>query len=211
MFKTEGGPPPGVPRVREGLQTLSAAQELEDAGLHGKPRQAEISGRLRRTRIVRASAQALASRTRQLPAARGHMSPLVWTLRSRRDERRRRSANKQDKEGGVMAGEKIRIRMEAYDHEILDQSAVNLVEKAKETGPRSRDRFRSRLGSSATPSSARRTSTRSRASSSRSDAQAPDRHHRAHVQDGECDLERHDARRRSHHREGLTISRPVAS
>ena len=33
-----------------------------------------------------------------------------------------------------MAGEKIRIRMEAYDHEILDQSAVNLVEKAKETG-----------------------------------------------------------------------------
>ena len=33
-----------------------------------------------------------------------------------------------------MAGEKIRIRMEAYDHEILDQSAVILVEKAKETG-----------------------------------------------------------------------------
>jgi small subunit ribosomal protein S10 len=33
-----------------------------------------------------------------------------------------------------MAGEKIRIRMEAYDHEILDQSAVNLVEKARETG-----------------------------------------------------------------------------
>ncbi len=33
-----------------------------------------------------------------------------------------------------MAGERIRIRMEAYDHEILDQSAVNLVEKAKETG-----------------------------------------------------------------------------
>ncbi len=33
-----------------------------------------------------------------------------------------------------MAGEKIRIRMEAYDHEILDQSAINLVEKAKETG-----------------------------------------------------------------------------
>jgi small subunit ribosomal protein S10 len=33
-----------------------------------------------------------------------------------------------------MAGEKIRIRMEAYDHEILDQSAANLVEKAKEMG-----------------------------------------------------------------------------
>ena len=33
-----------------------------------------------------------------------------------------------------MISERIRIRMEAYDHEILDQSAVNLVEKAKETG-----------------------------------------------------------------------------
>jgi small subunit ribosomal protein S10 len=30
--------------------------------------------------------------------------------------------------------ERIRIRMEAYDHEILDQSAVELVMKAKETG-----------------------------------------------------------------------------
>jgi small subunit ribosomal protein S10 len=30
--------------------------------------------------------------------------------------------------------ERIRIRMEAYDHEILDQSAAELVNKAKETG-----------------------------------------------------------------------------
>ena len=30
--------------------------------------------------------------------------------------------------------ERIRIRMEAYDHEILDQSAVELVSKAKDTG-----------------------------------------------------------------------------
>ncbi len=30
--------------------------------------------------------------------------------------------------------ERIRIRMEAYDHEILDQSAKELVSKAKETG-----------------------------------------------------------------------------
>jgi small subunit ribosomal protein S10 len=30
--------------------------------------------------------------------------------------------------------ERIRIRMEAYDHELLDQSAVELVNKAKETG-----------------------------------------------------------------------------
>jgi len=30
--------------------------------------------------------------------------------------------------------ERIRIRMEAYDHEILDQSALELVNKAKGTG-----------------------------------------------------------------------------
>jgi small subunit ribosomal protein S10 len=29
---------------------------------------------------------------------------------------------------------KIRIRMEAYDHRILDQSAANIVETAKRTG-----------------------------------------------------------------------------
>ena len=33
-----------------------------------------------------------------------------------------------------MTGGRIRIRMEAYDHEILDQSAQELVNKAKETG-----------------------------------------------------------------------------
>ena len=30
--------------------------------------------------------------------------------------------------------DRIRIRMEAYDHEILDQSAIGLVEAAKATG-----------------------------------------------------------------------------
>jgi len=30
--------------------------------------------------------------------------------------------------------EKIRIRMEAYDHELLDQSATVIVERAKATG-----------------------------------------------------------------------------
>ena len=30
--------------------------------------------------------------------------------------------------------EKIRIRMEAYDHELLDQSAITIVERAKATG-----------------------------------------------------------------------------
>jgi small subunit ribosomal protein S10 len=32
--------------------------------------------------------------------------------------------------------EKIQIRMEAYDHETLDQSAVDIVETAKRTGAR---------------------------------------------------------------------------
>ena len=33
-----------------------------------------------------------------------------------------------------MTGEKIRIRMEAYEHRILDQSAAEIVETAKKTG-----------------------------------------------------------------------------
>lgn len=35
-----------------------------------------------------------------------------------------------------MAGQKVRIRMEAYDHEVLDQSALEIVETAKRTGAR---------------------------------------------------------------------------
>ena len=35
-----------------------------------------------------------------------------------------------------MTTEKIRIRMEAYDHRILDQSAAEIVETAKRTGAR---------------------------------------------------------------------------
>ena len=35
-----------------------------------------------------------------------------------------------------MSDEKIRIRMEAYDHRILDQSASDIVETAKRTGAR---------------------------------------------------------------------------
>ena len=33
-----------------------------------------------------------------------------------------------------MAGQKIRIRLKAYDHRILDQSAVQIVEAAERTG-----------------------------------------------------------------------------
>ncbi len=32
--------------------------------------------------------------------------------------------------------ERIRIRMEAYDHEILDKSALDIVDTAKQTGAR---------------------------------------------------------------------------
>ena len=35
-----------------------------------------------------------------------------------------------------MAIQKIRIRMEAYDHEVLDNAAVSIVEAAKRTGAR---------------------------------------------------------------------------
>ncbi|MGE0479713.1 MAG: 30S ribosomal protein S10 [Phycisphaerae bacterium] len=35
-----------------------------------------------------------------------------------------------------MAGERIRIRMEAYDHRALDSSALEIVDQAKRTGAR---------------------------------------------------------------------------
>lgn len=35
-----------------------------------------------------------------------------------------------------MVGDRIRIRMEAYDHRVLDQSAVEIVETSKRTGAR---------------------------------------------------------------------------
>jgi len=38
------------------------------------------------------------------------------------------------KEGNSMAKQKIRIRLKAFDHKILDQSAQKIVETAKKTG-----------------------------------------------------------------------------
>jgi len=35
-----------------------------------------------------------------------------------------------------MVGDRIRIRMEAYDHRVLDQSALEIVETSKRTGAR---------------------------------------------------------------------------
>ena len=48
--------------------------------------------------------------------------------------------------GGNMMSlkERIRIRLKAYDHRILDQSTTEIVDTAKRTGARSRDRFRCR-------------------------------------------------------------------
>jgi small subunit ribosomal protein S10 len=39
-----------------------------------------------------------------------------------------------EKEGICMAKQKIRIRLKAYDHRVLDQSAVKIVDTAKRTG-----------------------------------------------------------------------------
>ena len=41
-----------------------------------------------------------------------------------------------------MLNEKIRIRLKAYDHRVLDQSTTEIVEAARRTGARVADRFR---------------------------------------------------------------------
>ena len=51
-----------------------------------------------------------------------------------------------------MAKQRIRIRLKAYDHKLLDQSAEQIVETAQRTVPTSRDRFRCRPGSRSTRS-----------------------------------------------------------
>jgi small subunit ribosomal protein S10 len=45
--------------------------------------------------------------------------------------------------------EKIRIRLKAYDHRVLDQSVGEIVETVKRTGGRVGAPFRYRLGSNA--------------------------------------------------------------
>ena len=46
----------------------------------------------------------------------------------------RRTQCSQFKEGRTMANQKIRIRLKAFDHRLLDQSAEKIVETAKRTG-----------------------------------------------------------------------------
>ena len=42
-----------------------------------------------------------------------------------------------EKEGQAVAKQKIRIRLKAYDHQILDQSAEKIVETARRSGAKS--------------------------------------------------------------------------
>lgn len=44
--------------------------------------------------------------------------------------------NQTEEEEQTMAKQKIRIRLKAYDHQVLDQSAKKIVETAKRTGSR---------------------------------------------------------------------------
>ena len=49
------------------------------------------------------------------------------------------------KGGKIMAKQKIRIRLKAYDHRILDQSAEKIVETAKRSGAQYLVRFQFQL------------------------------------------------------------------
>src|SRR5690606_6624060 len=59
-------------------------------------------------------------------------APLPWLAAKKFS---RRSLSRYGRKGGkVMAKEKIRIRLKAYDHRILDQSAEKIVETANQSG-----------------------------------------------------------------------------
>ena len=49
-------------------------------------------------------------------------------------EKSRTQAEKKSKKSPIMAKQKIRIRLKAYDHRVLDQSAEKIVETAKRSG-----------------------------------------------------------------------------
>jgi small subunit ribosomal protein S10 len=57
-----------------------------------------------------------------------------------------------------MADQKIRIRLKAFDHRLIDRSASEIVETAKRTGAQVRGPIRCPPRSSATPCWCRRTS-----------------------------------------------------
>ena len=58
----------------------------------------------------------------------------AWSLVPQSDEKR--TKYKEQGYGEFMLNEKIRIRLKAYDHRVLDQSTSEIVETAKRTGAR---------------------------------------------------------------------------
>lgn len=60
-------------------------------------------------------------------------APFASAERTTNASARVRAAPVQRERTGMIS-ERIRIRMEAYDHEVLDQSAQSIVEAAKSTG-----------------------------------------------------------------------------
>jgi hypothetical protein len=65
-----------------------------------------------------------------------------------------------DEGGNIMAKQKIRIRLKAYEHRILDQSADKIVETAKRTGAQFQVQFRYQLNGPCTLFSVHHISTR---------------------------------------------------
>ena len=68
--------------------------------------------------------------------------------------------------GKNMASQKIRIKLKAYEHNLIDQSAGRIVEPPSAQAPGSRDRSRCPLKRRSLRSSARPTSTRTAVNSS---------------------------------------------
>src|SRR5690554_7826653 len=63
-----------------------------------------------------------------------HTRPLCHGRELRKFSRRMSIILNGRKGGNIMAKEKIRIRLKAYDHRILDQSAEKIVNTAKRSG-----------------------------------------------------------------------------
>ena len=61
------------------------------------------------------------------------LNPAHWNERT---EHSQHSQAAHDTEKGTMAGQKIRIRLKAYDHEAIDASARKIVDTVTRTGAR---------------------------------------------------------------------------
>jgi ribosomal protein S10/ribosomal protein L3 len=105
----------------------------------------------------------------------------------------------------TMAGQRIRIRLKAYDHRVIDQSARDIVETVKRTGARVAGPIPLPTRIERFTVGARRTRTRSPRKPSSSARTSAARHHRSHRQDGGRAEEAQPAGRRGHHHQDLTI------